>query len=142
MTNTSKVILGDSMFANRYRPFAYLNNLALRMAAGQASVIISRAGSTIFEIALWQVPSIIIPIPEAISHDQKSNAFAYASSGACSVIEEFNLTPHVLAADIDRIIEKPGIAEAMKKGANSFARTDAADTIAREIIRIALSHTK
>ena len=142
MTNTSKVILGDSMFANRYRPFAYLNNLALRMAAGQASVIISRAGSTIFEIALWQVPSIIIPIPEAISHDQKSNAFAYASSGACSVLEEFNLTPHVLAADIDRIIEKPGIAEAMKKGANSFARTDAADTIAREIIRIALSHTK
>lgn len=142
MTNTAKVILGDSMFANRYKPFAYLNNLALRMAAGQASVIISRAGSTIFEIALWQVPSIIIPIPEAISHDQKSNAFAYASSGGCSVIEEFNLTPHVLSAEIDRIVEKPGVAETMKRGAASFARTDSADIIAHEIIRIALSHTK
>ncbi len=142
MTNTSKVILGDSMFANRYKPFAYLNNLALRMAAGQASIIISRAGSTIFEIALWQVPSIIIPIPEEISHDQKSNAFAYAASGACSVIEEVNLSPNVLAAEIDRIIERPAVAEAMQKGAASFARTDSADIVAREILRIALTHTK
>jgi len=142
MTNTAKVILGDSMFANRYKPFAYLNNLALRMAAGQANVIISRAGSTIFEIALWRVPSIIIPIPEEISHDQKSNAFAYASSGACSVIEEVNLSPHVLSAEIDRIIERPEVAEAMQKGAASFARTDAADIVAHEILRIALSHTK
>lgn len=142
MTNTAKVILGDSMFANRYKPYAYLNNLALRMAAGQASVIISRAGSTIFEIALWQVPSIIIPIPEEISHDQKSNAFAYAASGACSVIEEVNLSPNVLAAEIDRIIERPEVAEAMKRGAASFARTDSADIVAREILRIALTHTK
>jgi UDP-N-acetylglucosamine--N-acetylmuramyl-(pentapeptide) pyrophosphoryl-undecaprenol N-acetylglucosamine transferase len=142
MTNTAKVILNESVFADRYKPFAYLNNLALRMAAGQANLIISRAGSTIFEIALWKVPSIIIPIPEEISHDQKSNAFAYASSGACAVIEEANLTPHVLSAEIDRIIGRPEIAEAMKRGAESFARKDAADTIAREIIRIALTHTK
>jgi len=142
MTNTAKVILNESVFADRYKPFAYLNNLALRMAAGQANLIISRAGSTIFEIALWKVPSIIIPIPEEISHDQKSNAFAYASSGACAVIEEANLTPHVLSAEIDRIIGRPEVAEAMKRGAESFARKDAADTIAREIIRIALTHTK
>jgi UDP-N-acetylglucosamine--N-acetylmuramyl-(pentapeptide) pyrophosphoryl-undecaprenol N-acetylglucosamine transferase len=142
MTNTAKVILNGSVFAGRYRPYAYLNNLALRMAAGQASLIISRAGSTIFEIALWQVPSIIIPIPEDISHDQTSNAFAYATSGACSVIEEVNLSPHVLEAEIDRIIERPEVAEAMKRGAIGFAHKNSAEVIAREIIRIALSHTK
>jgi UDP-N-acetylglucosamine--N-acetylmuramyl-(pentapeptide) pyrophosphoryl-undecaprenol N-acetylglucosamine transferase len=141
MTNTAKVVLGDSIHADRYKPFAYLNALALRMAAGASSLIISRAGSTIFEIALWKVPSIIIPIPEEISHDQKSNAFAYAAAGACSVIEEVNLSPHVLSSEIDRIIERPQVAEAMKKGAEAFAHKDAADKIAREVIRIALSHT-
>ena len=41
-----------------------MNVLTLRMSAGLADVVISRAGSTIFEIASWGKPSIIIPIPE------------------------------------------------------------------------------
>ncbi len=141
MSHTADVILGKTIYRHRYMPYAYLNPLALRMAAGTASVIISRAGSTIFEIALWKVPSIIIPIPQEISHDQTSNAFAYAASGACSVIEEINLTPHVLASEIDRIVEKPGVADAMKRGTESFAHKDAATTIAREIIKLGLSHS-
>lgn len=142
MTNTAAVILDQSIHRDRYKPMAYLNSLSLRMAAGEASLIISRAGSTIFEIALWKVPSIIIPIPEDVSHDQASNAFAYAATGACSVIEEVNLTPHVLLAEIERIIEKPGIADSMKKAAESFAHRDAAEKIAREILRISLEHVK
>ncbi len=141
MTNTVKVILNESIHRDRYKPFAYLNSLALRMAGGAASLVISRAGSQIFELALWKVPSIIIPISPEVSHDQTSNAFAYAGSGACSVIEEVNLTPHILSSEIERIIEKPGVAEAMRKGAEAFGHRDAADTIAREIIKIALSHT-
>lgn len=140
VSHTAQVILNESIHRDRYKPFAYLNVLAMRMVAGAADLIISRAGSTIFEIALWKVPSIIIPIPQEISHDQTSNAFAYAAAGACSVIEEVNLTPHVLAAEIDRIIEKPEIARAMRAGAEAFAHRDAADKIAREIIKIALSH--
>lgn len=141
MVNTAKVILNESIHRDRYRPFPYLNTLALRMSAGASSLVISRAGSQIFELALWQIPSIIIPIPTDISHDQTSNAFAYASSGACSVIEEVNLTPHVLSSEIDRILEKPGVSDAMKKGAQSFANKDASTTIARELIKIGLSHS-
>jgi UDP-N-acetylglucosamine--N-acetylmuramyl-(pentapeptide) pyrophosphoryl-undecaprenol N-acetylglucosamine transferase len=142
MTHTTNVILTESQHRDRYKPFAYLNTLAMRMASGAATVIISRAGSQIFEIALWGVPSIIIPIPQEISHDQTSNAFAYAASGACSVIEEINLTPHVLAAEIDRIAESTDIQKKMKTGAAKFAHRDASDVIAKEIIRIGLSHTK
>jgi len=140
MTNTANVILNESIYRSRYKPFAYLNNLSLRMAAGQASLIISRAGSQIFEISLWKVPAIIIPIPEEISHDQKSNAFAYAASGACSVIEEMNLSPHVLSSEIDRIITHTEVAAAMRRGAVNFSQKNASDTIARELIRIALTH--
>ena len=140
--HTADVILNESLYRNRYKPFAYLNTLAMRMASGAATLVISRAGSQIFEIALWGIPSIIIPIPEEISHDQTSNAFAYASAGACSVIEEINLTPHVLLAEVDRIAESPDIRKKMRAGAQHFAHKDAADTIAGEVIRIGLSHNQ
>jgi UDP-N-acetylglucosamine--N-acetylmuramyl-(pentapeptide) pyrophosphoryl-undecaprenol N-acetylglucosamine transferase len=142
MTHTAEVVLNESQNRARYMPHAYLNTLALRQASGAANLIISRAGSQIFEIALWGIPSIIIPIPQEISHDQTSNAFAYAASGACSVIEEINLTPHVLAGEIDRIIENPEVQTKMRAGAKLFAHPNASDTIAREVIRIGLSHIK
>jgi UDP-N-acetylglucosamine--N-acetylmuramyl-(pentapeptide) pyrophosphoryl-undecaprenol N-acetylglucosamine transferase len=141
MSNTAKVVLNKSLNHERYKPFDYLNALSLRMSAGVADIIISRAGSTIFEIAAWGVPSIIVPIPEGVSHDQTSNAFAYSASGACSVIEEVNLTPHILMSEIDRILENPAISQAMKKGAQSFTHKNAAEKIAREIVNIALDHS-
>ena len=141
MSNTAKVVLDKSLNHERYKPFDYLNALTLRMAAGSADIVISRAGSTIFEIAAWGIPSIIVPIPEGVSHDQTSNAFAYAASGACSVVEEVNLTPHIFISEIDRILNNPAIIEAMKKGAESFTHKDAAAKIAREIVNIALDHS-
>ena len=142
VSRTAQVLLNESQHRSRYQPFPYLNLLAMRMVYGAASLVISRAGSTIFEIALAKAPSIVIPIPKEVSHDQATNAFSYASAGACSVIEEVNLTPHVLLAEIERIIEKPGVADSMRKGAEGFAKRDAADTIAREILSIAVSHTR
>src|SRR3989344_4093511 len=59
---TSEVVLTNSTHKDRYKVYDYLDALTLRMAAGVSSVVISRAGSTIFEIAGWTVPSIIIPI--------------------------------------------------------------------------------
>ncbi len=114
----------------------------MRMAAGAADLIISRAGSTIFEIASWGKPSIIIPIPENISHDQRTNAYAYARSGGCEVIEEKNLTTHVLVGEIVRLIGNPAEREKMSTAAKTFARRDAARLIAEQILSIGLSHEK
>ena len=140
VSTTATVVLSGSKFADRYRPMEYLNNLELRMAAGVARIIVSRAGSTIFEIAAWGRPSIIIPIPETVSHDQTSNAFAYARSGGAEVIEENNLGTHVLVAEINRINDDQTLWQKMATGAKSFAKIDAADKIAQEILSIALTH--
>lgn len=135
-------MLKDSSYASRYKPLPHLNDLAMRMGAGAANLVISRAGSTIFEIALWGIPSIIVPIPESISHDQKTNAFAYAKSGGALVIEEENFSPHLLVSEINRLFANPGILKNMSIGAKSFSRPDSAEKIARELIRIGLSHEK
>lgn len=139
---TSSVVLANNPNKNRYKPIDYLNVLQLRAASGMADLIISRAGSTIFEIACWGKPSIIVPIPEPTSHDQRSNAYSYARSGAAIVIEEKNLASHVLVSEIDRIIDNPNERAKMASAAVAFARKDSAKLIAEEILAIALEHDK
>jgi len=135
-------ILLENPNKKRYRAFGYMNSLEIRMAAGVSGLVISRAGSTIFEIASWGKPSIIIPINESISHDQVKNAFSYAKSGACSVLQEENLKTHILLAEIKRIFDNKEISEKMSLSAKSFFKPAAADTIARELLSIGISHEK
>ena len=137
---TGEAILFDSLHKDRYKAYDYLNVLALRMAAGVASVVVSRAGSTIFEIAAWGVPSIVIPINEKVSRDQHSNAFAYARAGASEVIEENNLTANILASEIEHLTTNEAEREKMKAAAKAFYKPDAARLVAEEILKIALEH--
>lgn len=140
---SAALALARSAHADRYNPFPFLNIVALRMSAGVSSLIISRAGSnSIFEIAVWGKPSIIIPIPEDVSRDQRSNAFAYARTGAALVMEQANLTPHLLVSEIDRLMGDSTLREQMSAAAKTFARPDASAKIAREILDLALEHEK
>ncbi|MDO8407811.1 MAG: UDP-N-acetylglucosamine--N-acetylmuramyl-(pentapeptide) pyrophosphoryl-undecaprenol N-acetylglucosamine transferase [bacterium] len=137
----AKVILAENEHASRYHPFGYLSESAMRRAAGAADIVISRAGAgSIAEIGLWKKPSIIIPIPEAVSHDQRTNAYAYARTGAAIVIEEENLAPHLLVAEAKRILGNPTLRRSMGEAAASFSDPDAANVIAGAVLDIALSH--
>ncbi|MDR3546920.1 MAG: UDP-N-acetylglucosamine--N-acetylmuramyl-(pentapeptide) pyrophosphoryl-undecaprenol N-acetylglucosamine transferase [Candidatus Pacebacteria bacterium] len=137
----SSVILEKSEHKNRYHAFPYLSAESLRQAASAADIIVSRAGSsTINEISLWSKPAILIPIPESVSHDQRTNAYAYARTGAAVVLEEENMSPHVLVSEVHRILTTPGVAESMAQHSSSFANPDAARSIADELITIGLSH--
>lgn len=139
--STADVIIGNSAHKDRYHVFPYLSQESLREAAGAAAIVVSRAGATaITEIALWGKPAIIIPIPESISHDQRTNAYSYAHTGAAVVLEEQNLTPNLLASEIKRITSDPGLMQRMSEHSRGFANPNAATLIAEELLRIALSH--
>ena len=71
---------------------------------------------------------------------EKKNAFTYARSGAAVVIEQDNLTAHLLVSEITRLIDNPNIREKMKAGAASFAKPKAAREVAEAILDIALKH--
>lgn len=138
---TGKVIIEKSGHGERYHPYPYMNVETMRRAAAAADVIITRAGTgSITEISLWGVPSILIPIPEGISHDQRTNAYAYAHTGAAVVLEEANLTPHVLASEARRIGTDPAVAARMREAAKGFANPAAGRLIAEEALKIGLSH--
>ena len=140
VSETSKIIIGENTNKERYHIFDYLNDLNLTMAAGAADLIISRAGSTIFEIASWGIPSIVIPITETNGDHQRINAYAFARSGASSVVEEANLTTNVLITEIDRVLQDQALRDRMSTAAKSFTHPDAATKIAQELINIALTH--
>lgn len=136
------VILENEELKKSYKLFPYLNNTAMQMAAGAADLIISRAGSTIFEIAYWQIPSIIIPIPEDVSHDQAINAYTYGRSGAAVIMEEGNLTPTILLSEINNLLGNKEKLQQMKSAAKDFSKPDAARMIAEELVKIVLEHEK
>lgn len=142
VARTAGVILTGHPHSNRYKPLEYLNDLTMRLSAGVSDLVISRAGSTIFEIAAWKKASIIIPISQTVSHDQTKNAFSYAHTGACKVIEEHNLTNHVFISEVTNLMENKTEREAMALKAGSFARLDSGDKIADVLLEIALQHER
>lgn len=142
VSTTADVILANSNYKNRYRAYDYLNSLNMTMSAGASNLIVSRAGSAIFEIANWGVPSIIIPITDTNGDHQRQNAYNYARSGGAVVVEESNLSPNILLSEINRILEDKNLSKKMSDGSKTFIKTNASDLIANEIVKISLQHEK
>ncbi len=138
----SEVVLADNKNKLRYLPFSFLNPLGMKNASGAATIIVSRAGSTLFEIASWGVPSILVPFTNSNADHAKKNAFAYARTGACSVIEEMNMTANILSSEIERITGDKALSQRMANAAKGFYKPKAAEKIARELVDMALTHEK
>jgi len=137
----ARVVLEKSEYKDRYKPFPYLSSLAMKMSAGISDLIISRAGAgSISEIAMWGLPSIIIPIPEDVSNDQRKNAFTFARIGATVVVEQSNLTSSIFLSEITKLMGDEGKRKELAENAKKFAKVDSAEKIARGIINIALKH--
>lgn len=134
------VILGDDTRRTRYKPYGFLGDVETKMLGGASSIIIGRSGSSLFEIAAWGKPSILIPYAIAHGDHQRKNAYHYARTGACTVIEEANLTPSVLLNEIENILNNQERYSVMAKRAKDFFKPDAANQIAIEAIKICLSH--
>lgn len=138
-TESEKIIKeGEDEYADAVKsnyklyPFFDANDMALAYAA--ADVIISRAGaSNISEIAMLGKPAIIIPLPTTASRgEQITNAVEFAKLGAV-MIEEGNLTPHIMISQINLLLE-PGRYNSVSEKIKNFAMPDAADKIASALL--------
>lgn len=132
------VILGLTDF-ERYHPFGFMDEGKMRDFYAASDLIVSRAGATsIYEIAAWGKPSILIPLKIAAQNHQRDNAYQYANHGAAVIIEEENLSPHILLAEIKKIMQNPEKLKKMSAEAQRFARIDSANVIAREILKLGI----
>lgn len=122
---------------SRYKAVPFINEDNLGIALSAADLVISRAGSgSIFEISAFSKPSIIIPITESANNHQIKNAYAYADGGAAIIIEESNLFPGIFLDQVKLILRNNDIYQKMAEAAQKFSKTNSAEIIAKEIIKL------
>ena len=92
--------------STRVRVRPYLSPIADAYAA--ADLAITRAGAmTTAELAAWQIPPILIPLPTAAADHQTVNAKALAAAGAARWIAQSDLTVDRLDAMVRELMLMP-----------------------------------
>ncbi len=99
-----------------------------------SDLVIGRSGASIFEIALFGKPALLVPLPESANDHQRINAYEYAADGAAEVIEEDNLFDDIFRTVVGKILENPEKEKQMKVAALKFAKPEAARLVAEDII--------
>jgi len=108
--------------------FAFLDDMSL--AYRMADFALSRAGGTsIAEMTLCGIPSILVPFPHAANDHQRLNAQALADTGAAVLLEQDAFSVDLLAGIICKFLDDEGLAKRMHQACLDKARPDAADTI-------------
>ena len=103
----------------------------------KTDLMITRAGaSTLSELIALKVPSIIIPSPFVANNHQYINAMDLVKKDAAIMIEEKDLTPNKLSAEVDNIINDDKKIEKMKKNLDKLAVKNSADIIYDNLKRI------
>ncbi|KKS01695.1 MAG: hypothetical protein UU54_C0001G0007 [Candidatus Yanofskybacteria bacterium GW2011_GWA2_41_22] len=138
--NKTILVLGGSQGAQKINDII-LQSLVLvvkkfqliHLAYAAADILISRSGGgSIFEIAAASKPVILIPITDSSADHQLANAREFSRFGAV-VLEEQNLTPHILINQIESLLNEGNYAK-ISANIKTFAKIDAADKIADTLI--------
>jgi UDP-N-acetylglucosamine--N-acetylmuramyl-(pentapeptide) pyrophosphoryl-undecaprenol N-acetylglucosamine transferase len=113
----------------------YVEPFGVALAA--ADLAVARAGGSVFELAQYGLPSLLIPYPHASGNHQAANARWMEQAGAAAVLPDQSLTPERLRAEVDALVSDDARRRAMAAAARRLARPDAARVIAREVLRAA-----
>ncbi|MDX3925072.1 MAG: undecaprenyldiphospho-muramoylpentapeptide beta-N-acetylglucosaminyltransferase [Shinella sp.] len=115
-------------------------DMAERIA--KAHLVICRSGaSTVSEISVIGRPSILVPYPYALDHDQAANAAALAATGGAQVIPQAELSAERLSTLIAEAMKKPADMAAMAANARKAGKPDAARLLAAMVEAIAGGRT-
>ncbi len=119
-----------------YKPFGFMDLEQMKNAYAASNIVVSRAGAnSVAEIAAFGKPAILVPLPaDVVGEHQIVNAHEYAKTGAAIVMEETDLTPNALLTEIMKILGDEDLRNKMSAAARGFAKPNAAELIAREVL--------
>ena len=102
-----------------------------------ADLVVARAGGSVFELAQYGLPAVLVPYPHASADHQTANARWMAEAGAATILRDDELTPQRLRAEVDGLLADPDRLRAMAAASRALARPDAAQVVAREVLAAA-----
>jgi undecaprenyldiphospho-muramoylpentapeptide beta-N-acetylglucosaminyltransferase len=96
-----------------------------------ATLMVCRAGATtVAELAVAGVPSVLVPLPGAPGDHQTHNALALVEAGAGVLVPDGECDGARLAAELAPLLGDPARLGAMGKAATGVGHPDAADRLA------------
>lgn len=115
----------------KYIPLAYLDDIYLAYAS--ADLVVCRSGATtIAEIILRGLPSILVPYPYAAENHQYYNALYLQENNAGIIIEDKNLKSE-LCDTVEKLFKEKDKLAQMSKNALKISKPDALKDIIKEI---------
>lgn len=115
----------------------YLDLASFAEALAASDLVVARAGGSVFEIAAYGLPAILVPYPHAAADHQAANARWMAGAGAAITIADGELSAARLAREVAALLANPVRLAAMAAASRRLARPDAAREIAGELMRAA-----
>jgi UDP-N-acetylglucosamine--N-acetylmuramyl-(pentapeptide) pyrophosphoryl-undecaprenol N-acetylglucosamine transferase len=107
------------------------------LALAAADLAVARAGGSVFELAQYGLPAVLVPYPYASGNHQAANARWMADHGAALVVPDAELEPRRLRAEVDALLADEPRRAAMAAASAALARPDAARDIAGEVLAAA-----
>ena len=135
MTGRASYAEFASLDGGRVRVREYLSPISDAYAA--ADIALVRAGAmTTAELFAWGIPPILVPLPTAAADHQTHNARALAAAGAAVHLPQSEFTVERLDHEVRTLLADAPAMARLAADASARARPDAAETIARRILRL------
>ena len=115
--------------SRRYRPLAFVDDMAATIA-GAGLVVMRAGGSSLAEVACLGKPMVLVPYPHAGNH-QAANASPFVEAGAAVLVEDSELSPERLVAEVGGILGDPSRWQGMARASLAMARPGAALEVAQ-----------
>src|SRR5262249_13360028 len=110
---------------------------AMEVALSAATLAVSRAGgSSLAELAALQVPSVLIPYPDAVENHQLHNARAWDHSGAAVLVEQRSATPESFGRAVLGLVKSSDRRDQLRRALVRWQAPDAADQIAQVLLEV------
>lgn len=116
---------------------SYIDRFGQALAA--SDLVVARSGGSVFEIAAYGLPAILVPYPYAAADHQTGNARWMVDAGAAILVPDAELTAERLLTEVRALLADPGRLARMAAASAALARPDAAADIASEVLAAAAS---
>jgi UDP-N-acetylglucosamine:LPS N-acetylglucosamine transferase len=112
-----------------YQQVPFEDRMDLLLSA--ADVAVQRAGaSTVSELTVAGLPSVLVPLPGAPGDHQTVNARRLADAGAAVLVPDSELDGDRLATELDRLLGDADLLSRMGAAAQELGHPNAADDVA------------
>ena len=124
--------LAERVERPEYRLLPFTDDFGAALAA--ANLVVARAGGSVWEVAAAGRPALLVPYPHATADHQTENARYFERGGGAVVVPERELD---LRRQVEELLGDPEQLQKMGEAMKALARPNAADDIAKELLRLA-----